>query len=252
MLKISNLNKGFNLSESEELRKIAVDDVSVTINEGDFVTIIGGNGSGKSTFFNLISGVHESDSGSIILDDINITHLKEYKRAKLLGRVFQDPLIGTAGEMSVIENMYLANKKGLKRSLRWSFNKKDEESFAEMLKSLDLGLESFLNKKIKLLSGGQRQAITLLMAILNKPKLLLLDEHTAALDPKTASTVLELTKKIVDEQKITTIMITHNISDAIKYGNRLIMFKEGKIAFDVRGKEKENLKLIDVLSLFEN
>lgn len=252
MLEINNLYKVFNSDMAEDLRKVALNDVSVTINKDDFVTIIGSNGSGKSTFFNTISGLYTPDSGTILLDNTDITNLKEFKRASLIGRVFQDPLIGTAGDMSVLENLYLSYKKGEKRKLKWVFNKKDEEYFYEMVKNLDLGIENNLNQKIKFLSGGQRQAITLLMATLKKPKLLLLDEHTAALDPKTANIVLELTKKIVLEQNIPTIMITHNISDAIKYGNRIIMFKDGKIVLDVSGSAKEKLTVTKVLSKFES
>jgi putative tryptophan/tyrosine transport system ATP-binding protein len=252
MLEINNLYKVFNSDMAEDLRKVALNDVSVTINKDDFVTIIGSNGSGKSTFFNTISGLYTPDSGAILLDNTDITNLKEFKRASLIGRVFQDPLIGTAGDMSVLENLYLAHKKGEKRKLKWVFNKKDEDYFYEMVKNLDLGIENNLNQKIKFLSGGQRQAITLLMATLKKPKLLLLDEHTAALDPKTANIVLELTKKIVLEQNIPTIMITHNISDAIKYGNRIIMFKDGKIVLDVSGSAKGKLTVTEVLSKFES
>lgn len=251
MLKITNLTKVFNNDLSEDLKKIALDNVNLTINDGDFITVIGSNGSGKSTFFNVVSGVYESDLGNIVLDDINITNLPEHKRAKFIGRVFQDPLLGTASNMSVIENMHLANKRNKKRVLKFAFNKSDKSIFKESIKSLNLGLEDTLNNKINLLSGGQRQAITLLMATLQKPKLLLLDEHTAALDPKTAKTVLELTDSIVKKDNITTIMITHNISDAIKYGNRLIMFKDGNIVFDCKDKEKENLTVSQVLNLFE-
>lgn len=252
MLEINNLYKVFNSDMAEDLRKVALNDVSVTINKDDFVTIIGSNGSGKSTFFNTICGLYTPDSGTILLDNTDITNLKEFKRASLIGRVFQDPLIGTAADMSVLENLYLAFKKGEKRKLKWVFNKNDEEYFYEMVKNLDLGIENNLSQKIKFLSGGQRQAITLLMATLKKPKLLLLDEHTAALDPKTANIVLELTKKIVLDQNIPTIMITHNISDAIKYGNRVIMFKDGKIVLDVSGSAKEKLTITEVLSKFES
>lgn len=252
MLKINNLVKIFNEDLSDDLKKIALNDVSVNINEGDFVTVIGGNGSGKSTFFNLISGVHEPDSGEIILDGVLLNNLKEFQRSKYLGRVFQDPLIGTAGNMSVLENMYLAKQKGTRRKLKFAFNKNDEVLFKSQIKSLGLGIEDFMETRINLLSGGQRQAVTLLMATLNKPKLLLLDEHTAALDPKTATTVLNLTKEIVENNNITTIMITHNLSDALKYGNRLIMFKEGKIVLDCSGQDKENLDANDLFKLFNN
>lgn len=251
MLKISNLTKVFNSDLSRDMQKTALNDVSVNIKEGEFVTIIGGNGSGKSTFFNIISGVYEVDSGTIELDNVLLNNLKEYQRAKYLGRVFQDPLIGTAGNMSVIENMHLANKKGSKRGFRFVFNKEDEKLFEEKIKQLDLGLENFMNKKISLLSGGQRQAITLLMATLQKPKLLLLDEHTAALDPKTADKVLSITKDVVTKNNLTTIMITHNITDAIKYGNRILMFKDGQIVLDLSNEEKQKLTVNQVLQLFE-
>lgn len=251
MLKINNITKVFNSDLSTDMQKVALNDVSINIKEGEFVTIIGGNGSGKSTFFNIISGVYEVDSGTIKLDNVLLNNLKEYQRAKYLGRVFQDPLIGTAGNMSVIENMHLANKKGRKRSLRFVFNKEDEKNFEKKIKQLDLGLENFMNKKICLLSGGQRQAITLLMATLQKPKLLLLDEHTAALDPKTADKVLSITQDVVTKNNLTTIMITHNISDAIKYGNRILMFKDGKIVLDLSNEEKQKLTVKQVLQLFE-
>lgn len=252
MLKIENLTKIFNEDLSSDLVKVALDNVSVNIEKGEFVTIIGGNGSGKSTFLNTISGLLKETSGVIKLNDININKLKEHERAKYIGRVFQDPLLGTAANMSVLENLYLASHKGTKRKLKWSFNKESEKKFINKVSELNLNLENNLHQKIGLLSGGQRQAITLLMAAMNNPSLLLLDEHTAALDPKTAQVVLNITNKIVKENEITTIMITHNMKDALTYGNRLIMFSEGKIVLDVKGEEKKNLKIIDLLEKFEN
>lgn len=251
MLKVNHLTKIFNKDQSEDLRKVALDDLNITIEDGEFVTVIGGNGSGKSTFMNLVSGVYEQDEGTIYLDDILLSNLRQYKRARYLGHVYQDPLLGTAGNMSVIENLYLAGKKGDRRKLRWAFHKNEEKAYHDLVGRLNLNIEDRLNQKVGLLSGGQRQAITLLMAILNKPKLLLLDEHTAALDPKTAKTVLELTEKIITENKITTLMVTHNVADALKYGTRLIMFKDGKVVFDVKGEEKERLSVKDVLLKFE-
>lgn len=251
MLKVENVTKVFNKDLSEDLQKIALNDVSININEGDFVTVIGSNGSGKSTFLNIVAGVYEVDQGNLILNEKNINNLKEYQRAKYIGRVFQDPLLGTAGNMSVMENLYLASHKGERRKLKWSFSKNKETDFRELLKPLNLGVENNLNQKIGLLSGGQRQAITLLMATLNKPDILLLDEHTAALDPKTAKTVLEITNEVVTKNNLTTIMITHNMRDAITYGNRLVMFKEGKIILDVTGKEKENLEIRELIEMFE-
>lgn len=251
MLIVKNLRKVFNKEEALDLQKVALDDLSITIEDGEFVTIIGGNGSGKSTFINLIGGVIEEDEGYIYLDNILLSKLKQYQRAKYLGHVFQDPLLGTAGNMSVVENLYLASKKGGKRRLKWAFKKDTAQKFHDLVATLGLNIEDRLNQKIGLLSGGQRQAITLLMAILNEPKLLLLDEHTAALDPKTAKTVLELTNKIVLKHKITTLMVTHNLADALNYGNRLIMFKDGKVILDVKDEEKSCLTVKDILLKFE-
>lgn len=251
MLKVKNLTKVFNEDLPKDLRKVALNDVSININEGDFITVIGSNGSGKSTFLNLISGMYDVSNGKIILNDIDVTNLKEHERAKYIGRVFQDPLIGTAKDMSVLENLYIAKKKGHKRKLKWTFNNKDYKTFVKLVERLNLDLEKNLEQKIGLLSGGQRQAITLLMAIMNKPNLLLLDEHTAALDPKTAKVVLKITNELVKEENLTTIMITHNMNDALKYGNRLIMFDEGKIVLDVSGKDKEKLSIKDLLIKFE-
>ena len=252
MLEIKNLTKIFNLDQAPEFRKLALDDISLTIEDGEFVTIIGGNGSGKSTLMNMISGVYSPTSGSIIIDGIDVTNKPEYERAKYLGRVFQDPMMGTAGNMSISENLELAIRRGEKRTLRWGFKKENEEIFIKTLSGLNLGLEDRLTHKVGLLSGGQRQAVTLVMATLKKPKLLLLDEHTAALDPKTASKVLDLTCRVVEENKLTTLMITHNMKDAIKYGDRLIMFDSGHIVFDIKGEEKKNLTIEQLLKKFDN
>ena len=252
MLKINNISKTFNLDQVKENHKVALDNVSLHIEKGEFVTVIGGNGSGKSTLLNIICGVHTPDAGSIIIDDVNVTKMSEHKRAKYIGRVFQDPNMGTAGNMNIQENMELAMRRCSKKTLKWGFKKKNETLFKEKLAMLNLGLENRLEHKIGLLSGGQRQAITLLMASLQKPKLLLLDEHTAALDPKTAKTVLDITEKIVNQDNITTIMITHNMRDAIKYGNRLVMLSNGHIILDVKGEEKNNLTIEKLVKMFEN
>ena len=244
MLEIKDLTMVFNKEQSVENHKIALNHVDLKVEEGDFITVIGGNGSGKSTLMNMISGVFFPDGGSIILDGLDITHLSEEKRAVSLGRVFQDPLMGTCGNMSILENLEIASRRGEKPNLKWGFSKEKLPKYKELLHSLDLGLENRLNQKVGLLSGGQRQAVTLIMATLKQPKLLLLDEHTAALDPKTARKVLELTDKIVNENKITTIMITHNMRDAIKYGNRLLMLNNGKIVLDIKGDEKKNLTIV--------
>lgn len=250
MLKLENVTKIFNRDLADDLVKVALDNVNLEIDDGEFVTVIGSNGSGKSTFLNIISGLYEVEQGNILLNGKKINHLKEYERAVYIGRVFQDPLLGTAYNMSVLENLILSSHKGQKRNLKWAFKKNEEERFYDLVKTLDLNLEKNLNQKIGLLSGGQRQAITLLMAAMNEPDLLLLDEHTAALDPTTAETVLELTNKIVTKNNITTIMITHNMRDALAYGNRLLMFGEGKIILDVKGAEKEKLKINDLIKLF--
>lgn len=252
MLKVSHVTKAFNRELTPDQLKIALNDISVHIADGEFVTVIGGNGSGKSTFLNVICGAHIPDTGEILLDDIDITTAPEHKRAVYLGRVFQDPMMGTAANMSILENLIIAKRKGTKKRLKWGFQKTEEKQFRELVSSLNLGLENRLEQKMGLLSGGQRQAITLIMAILEKPKLLLLDEHTAALDPKTAKVVLELTNKIIEENHLTTIMITHNMKDAIKYGNRLLMFHEGKIIYDARGEEKKNLTIANLLTKFES
>lgn len=248
MLEIKNLNKTFNAGTVNE--KQVLTDLSLTLNDGDFVTVIGGNGAGKSTLLNMVAGVYPADSGEIILDGINITHMPEHKRAKYLGRVFQDPMMGTAGDMWVEENLALAMRRGKTRFLRWAITNKERKMFRELLSQLDLGLEDRLTTKMGLLSGGQRQAITLLMASLNDPNLLMLDEHTAALDPKTAAKVLEITDEIVGRHKLTTLMITHNMKDAIAHGNRLIMMYEGKVAVDVSGEEKKNLTVEQLMGLF--
>ncbi len=248
MLKLTNITKTFNPGTITE--KKAIRGIDLEIEDGDFITVIGGNGAGKSTLLNLISGVHMADSGSIVLDGEDITNLPEYKRAKYLGRVFQDPMMGTAANMEIEENLAMAYRRGKKRGLSWYIKNTEKQDYIEKLKLLDLGLETRVHSKVGLLSGGQRQAITLLMATLQKPKLLLLDEHTAALDPKTAKKVLELTEEFVKQDNLTTFMITHNMNDAIRYGNRLIMMKDGQVVYDVRGEEKKNLTVADLLAKF--
>lgn len=251
MLKIEGLTKVFNVGGPISNEKIALYKLNLELNEGDFVTVIGGNGSGKSTLMNMISGVFKPDEGHIFIDDVEVTHLPEYKRAAFLGRVFQDPMLGTASNMSIFENMSLALRRGKPRGFRWGFKHREGDFFQEKLTSLGLGLEDRLETKISLLSGGQRQAITLLMSTLNNPKLLLLDEHTAALDPKTAQIVLNITEQVVMENHLTTLMITHNMRDAIRYGNRLIMMNNGKIIFDISGEEKKKLTVDSLLKRFE-
>ena len=251
MLKVENGLKEFNLTGHESDKRIAMDHLNLEIEEGEWVTIIGGNGSGKSTLMNVISGVHYLDDGHIFIDGIEVTKLPEHKRAKYLGRVFQDPNMGTAGMISIEENMSIASRRNSKNTLNWGFRKEHREKYREMIASLNLGLEDRLLQKVGLLSGGQRQAITLLMATLQTPKILLLDEHTAALDPKTARIVLEITEEIVTKNKLTTLMITHNMKDAIKYGDRLIMMYGGKIIYDVKGEEKKNLTVEFLLNKFE-
>lgn len=248
-LEIKDIHKTFNKGTINE--KVALDGVNLQLNEGDFVTIIGGNGAGKSTTLNAIAGVWPVDSGSIIIGGNDVTGLPEHKRARFLGRVFQDPMTGTAATMSIDENMALAARRGKKRTLKWGVTKAEREFFKEKLRELDLGLEDRLTSKVGLLSGGQRQAVTLLMASLQKPELLLLDEHTAALDPKTAAKVLELSDKIIEENHLTAMMVTHNMKDAIAHGNRLIMMHEGKVIYDVSGEEKKNLHVSDLLAKFE-
>jgi len=250
MLKIKNISKTFNPNTVNE--KVALKNVSLTLNDGDFVTVIGGNGAGKSTLMNAIAGTFEVDSGVIEIDGTDITKLPEHKRAKFLGRVFQDPMMGTSANMQLIENLALARRRGKRLTLRWAVTKAEKKQYVNTLATLGLGLENRLSTKVGLLSGGQRQAITLLMATLEKPKLLLLDEHTAALDPKTAQIVLNITESIIKEHNLTAMMITHNMKDAIKYGNRLIMMHEGRIIFDISGSEKESLTVGDLLSKFES
>lgn len=252
MLEANGLLKVFNRSGNAADVKIALNDLSVKINDGDFVTIIGGNGSGKSTFFNTVSGVYIPESGTIKIKGEDITKMTEYKRSYFIGKVAQDPYQGTAHDMSILENMSIAMRRNRRKTLRWGFNKKDNALFKEKLSMLGLGLENRMTSKIGTLSGGQRQAVTLLMATLQRPDVLFLDEHTAALDPKTAKTVLELTDSIVKENHLTAVMVTHNMRDAIKYGNRLLMFNNGKIIYDVSGEEKKNLTVEDLLRKFEN
>ena len=249
MLEIKNVTKIFNPGTVNE--KLALDNFSLTLEDGDFVTVIGGNGAGKSTMMNAIACVWPVDAGKIIIDGVDVTKLPEHKRAKYLGRVFQDPMTGTAATMGIEENLALAKRRGHGRTLRAGISRKEREEYRELLKILDLGLEDRLTSKVGLLSGGQRQALTLLMATLQKPKLLLLDEHTAALDPKTAAKVLETTEFIVQRDQLTTLMITHNMRDAIAHGNRLIMLNEGRIILDIRGEEKKKLTVEDLLHKFE-
>ena len=248
MLTINNIRKVFNPGTVNE--KVALDGLSLHLNAGDFVTVIGGNGAGKSTLLNAVAGTWLVDEGSITIDGIDVTHLPEHKRAQYIGRVFQDPMMGTAATMQIEENLALALRRGKPRTLKIGITAKEREDYKEMLKILDLGLEERLTSKVGLLSGGQRQALTLLMATLVKPKLLLLDEHTAALDPKTAAKVLDATQKIVERDNMTTLMITHNMRDAITYGNRLVMMHEGRIVVDVSGEEKKHLTVEQLLSLF--
>ena len=248
MLEISHVSKTFNPGTITE--KKALHDINLTLEDGDFVTIIGGNGAGKSTLLNLIAGVHTCDTGTIKLNGRDVTEMPEYKRAAFLGRVFQDPMMGTAANMEIEENLAMALRRGNTRTLKWGIKKEEKAIYREKLAMLDLGLESRLTSKVGLLSGGQRQALTLLMATLKKPELLLLDEHTAALDPKTAAKVLELTEKFVEQDKLTAFMVTHNMNHAIHYGNRLIMMMKGHIVYDVRGEEKKKLKPEDLLEKF--
>ena len=249
MLEISNLHVIFNKGTVNE--KHALKGVDLTINNNDFVTVIGGNGAGKSTLLNSIAGSFSVESGSIKLDGRELTKLPDYKRAGDISRVFQDPLIGTAGNMSIEENLALAARRGKRRTLRWYTNNEEREHFKKLLAQFDLGLEDRMMQKVGTLSGGQRQAITLLMASLASPKLLLLDEHTAALDPKTALKVLNVTQQIADANSLTVLMITHNMSDAIKYGNKLIMMNNGKIVFTSEGEEKKNLTIPVLMDKFE-
>ena len=248
MLELQNIYKTFNPGTINEKR--ALNGVSLTLKEGDFVTVIGGNGAGKSTLLNAVAGVWPVDRGSILIDGVDVTRLPEHKRAKYIGRVFQDPMTGTAATMQIEENLALAKRRGHRRTLRPGITRAEREEYRELLKILDLGLEDRLTSKVGLLSGGQRQALTLLMASLVKPKLLLLDEHTATLDPKTAAKVLSATEQIVRRDRLTTLMITHNMRDAIAHGNRLIMMYEGRIALDISGEEKQKLTVEDLLAKF--
>ena len=248
MLKINHIAKTFNPGTITE--KTALVDVQLHLLPGDFTTVIGGNGAGKSTMLNAVAGVFPVDKGTIEIGGVDVTNLPEFKRAKFIGRVFQDPMMGTAPTMQIDENLALAARRGQSRGLKWGITKAEKEQYQEMLRKLDLGLEDRLTSKVGLLSGGQRQALTLLMASLQKPKLLLLDEHTAALDPKTAAKVLELSDRIVAENHLTTMMVTHNMKDAIQHGNRLIMMYDGRIVIDVSGEEKKKLTVPDLLALF--
>ena len=249
MLDIREISKTFNPGTVNE--KLALHKLSLHLDPGDFVTVIGGNGAGKSTMLNAIAGVWPVDEGRILLDGNDVTPLPEHQRAWLIGRVFQDPMTGTAADMQIEENLALAARRGKKRTLRIGITSKERKEYKELLKLLDLGLEERLTAKVGLLSGGQRQALTLLMATLKKPKLLLLDEHTAALDPKTAKKVLDITEEIVAKDNLITIMITHNMADAIRVGNRLIMMHEGRIVVDVKGEEKKKLTIEQLLQMFE-
>ena len=248
MLSIEHISKTFNPGTVNA--KTALNDLNLTLNDGDFVTVIGGNGAGKSTMLNAIAGSFQIDSGKIVIDGTDVTGLPEHKRAALLGRVFQDPMMGTAPTMQIEENLALAARRGQHRGLKWGITKAERAEYQKRLHALNLGLEERMTAKVGLLSGGQRQALTLLMASLKKPKLLLLDEHTAALDPKTAAKVLELSDRIVAENGLTTMMVTHNMKDAIAHGNRLIMMNAGKIVFDVSGEEKKRLTVDDLLHAF--
>ena len=249
MLELKHISKTF--FPGTVNAKTALDDLSLTLHDGDFVTVIGGNGAGKSTMLNAVAGTFTVDSGSILLDGEDITRKPEHRRAADLGRVFQDPMMGTAGDMWIEENLALAARRGSRRTFKWGISHAEREQYRALLAPLGLGLEDRLTTKVGLLSGGQRQALTLLMASLKKPKLLLLDEHTAALDPKTAAKVLELSDRIVAENGLTTMMVTHNMKDAIAHGNRLIMMHEGKVIYDISGEEKKNLKVADLLAKFE-
>ena len=249
MLEIRHAYKTFFPGTINE--KIALSDLNMKIEDGEFVTVIGGNGAGKSTMLNIIAGSLSVDSGSITIDEEDITRWPEHKRAALLGRVFQDPMMGTAPTMQIDENLAIAARRGQKRGLKWGITKEERETYRELLKEFDLGLEERLSAKVGLLSGGQRQALTLLMATLKKPKVLLLDEHTAALDPKTAQKVLDITDRIVERSGLTTFMVTHNMKDAIRHGNRLLMLNEGKIILDIKGEEKKKMTVEKLLNRFE-
>ena len=248
MLELTNVRKTFNKGTINE--KKALNGISLSLNDGDFVTVIGGNGAGKSTMLNMIAGVYPIDSGKIEIGGINISRQPEHKRAKYIGRVFQDPMKGTAAGMEIQENMALAFRRGKRRGLGWGIRAKEKDYYRDMLTRLGLGLQTRMTSKVGLLSGGQRQALTLLMATLKKPRLLLLDEHTAALDPKTAAKVLDTTEKIVQRDQLTTLMITHNMRDAIAHGNRLVMMYDGRIVIDISGEEKKKLTVEQLLAKF--
>jgi len=248
MLELRNVTKVFNPGTVNE--KVAINDVSLKLNDGDFVTVIGSNGAGKSTMLNLVAGLWQPDSGKIEIDGIDVTKMPEHKRAKYMGRVFQDPRDGTASDMNIEENLAIAARRGKKHTLKWGITRRERDTYRNLLAGLGLGLEDRMTSKVGLLSGGQRQAITLLMASLECPKILLLDEHTAALDPKTAKTVLDLTDKIVRENHLTTLMVTHNMKDAIAHGNRLIMMNNGRVLLDIKGEEKMNLTIEELLEKF--
>ncbi|MDR2105903.1 MAG: ATP-binding cassette domain-containing protein [Coriobacteriales bacterium] len=249
MLVVDRIRKVFNPGTINE--KTALQGVSLTLKEGEFVTVIGGNGSGKSTLMNCVAGVYPVDSGQVIIDGVNVTSRPEHRRAHFIGRVFQDPMLGTAASMGIDENLALAQRRGKRRGLRWGITHAERDAYRELLATLDLGLEDRITSKVGLLSGGQRQALTLLMATLQKPRILLLDEHTAALDPKTAARVLELSEHLIAENRLTTLMITHNMRDAIAHGERLIMMNNGKIILDIRGEEKRCLTVAELLARFE-
>ncbi|MGE5841349.1 MAG: ABC transporter ATP-binding protein [Deltaproteobacteria bacterium] len=248
MLTIKGLRKTFNPNTIDE--KVAVNGIDLEAHTGDFLTIIGSNGAGKSTLLNLVAGTYLPDGGEIVIEDRNVTLLPEHRRARYLGRIFQNPLMGTASSMTIEENLSMAELRGRARSLRWGVTNKQRHRYRELLQNLELGLETRLKDRVSLLSGGQRQCLTLLMATLSLPKLLLLDEHTAALDPKTAQRVIELTEKIVRENHLTTIMVTHNMHQAIRYGNRMIMLHEGRVKFDIQGEEKSGLTVEEVVKRF--
>ena len=250
MLEIQNVSKTFNAGTVNQ--KTALNGLNLKLNEGDFVTVIGGNGAGKSTMLNATAGTFFVDSGKVIIDGSDVTNLPEHKRAAFIGRVFQDPMMGTAPTMMIEENLALAARRGQRRGLKWGITPLERADYKELLRTLDLGLEDRLTSKVGLLSGGQRQALTLLMASLKQPKLLLLDEHTAALDPKTAAKVLALSDQIVQENRLTTLMITHNMKDAIAHGNRLIMMDAGRVVVDISGEEKKKLTVPDLLALFSS
>ena len=249
MLDIKHLSKTFFPGTVNE--KKALTDVNLHMEPGDFITIIGGNGAGKSTLLNSIAGVFPIDGGQILIDGVDVSKMPEHKRARYIGRVFQDPMMGTAAGMMIEENLAIASRRGKTPGLSWALKDSEREKFREMLKELDLGLEGRLTSRVGLLSGGQRQALTLLMAAMNKPRILLLDEHTAALDPKTAEKVLTMTKKVIERDHLTSLMITHNMRDALRFGNRLIMMNAGRIVVDVNAEEKAKLTIPDLLALFE-